>query len=144
MVFDKKAYGRVYMRGWRQRNLEKSRASSRNHYARHKDEINAKSKTKRTPESTKAMNLKSKYGLTTEEFKAMYDKQKGKCAICGKPFVISLIPTAEGRPPTVDHNHSTNRIRGLLCSDCNTLLGYAHDDPRILKLAIEYLQAIAE
>jgi len=55
-------------------------------------------------------------------------KQGGLCAICGKSCKLN-----------VDHCHETNKIRGLLCFNCNLLLGHAKDNISILSNAIEYL-----
>ena len=44
-----------------------------------------------------------------------------------------------GRRLAVDHNHTTGKVRGLLCSNCNTLLGKAKDNVNILQAAIDYL-----
>ncbi len=53
------------------------------------------------------------------------------CAICRTD--------TPGRQWFVDHCHTVNRVRGILCGHCNSVLGYAKDDPAILKSAIKYL-----
>lgn len=70
-------------------------------------------------------NLKRLYGITLDQFEAMASDQAGVCAICGRP------PTASsGRarhPPRlqVDHCHTTGKIRGLLCHNCNAMIANA-------------------
>ena len=73
--------------------------------------------------------LKTRYGLTTEEFSAMVLGQDNKCKICGD----------EMSPPQVDHNHSTGEVRSLLCLPCNTSLGLLREDPQILRNMISYI-----
>src|SRR5688572_1964204 len=68
------------------------------------------------PEKKAMYVLKSqvkKFGLTAEDFWAMLERQNGKCAICNGD------PNGQGRLH-IDHDHETNRVRGLLCSRCNT------------------------
>jgi hypothetical protein len=77
----------------------------------------------------KLSNLKLNYGITVEEYNQKFMKQRGLCNICGK--VKSLC---------VDHNHTTQKVRDLLCSSCNKLLGYAYEDPEILLSATKYLE----
>ena len=73
-----------------------------------------------------------KYGITYAEYNLMLRKQHYKCKICKIP---------EGKKAlSVDHNHITGKVRGLLCNNCNSLLGYAKDNPIILQLAIDYLE----
>ena len=62
----------------------------------------------------------------------MFEKQNNKCAICGQEF-------SDSNKAFVDHCHKTNRIRGLLCTKCNSLLGMANDNIEILQNAIKYL-----
>ncbi len=86
-----------------------------------------------TPEESREYRLRRIYGLSTEEYNAMYVKQEGKCAIC-----------ACSRPRLhVDHDHITGKVRGLLCNSCNTLLGVSYDSISILKCAVEYIKAAA-
>jgi hypothetical protein len=78
-------------------------------------------------------NLKLKYGITIEEYDNMYVKQNGKCAICGISETEFKIKFA------VDHDHKTKLVRGLLCKNCNFILGHANDNITILQNAINYL-----
>lgn len=81
--------------------------------------------------NARASRLKNWYGLTHTDYDCMVRSQNGKCAIC------QLVPESKLR---VDHDHSTNLIRGLLCHHCNLVLGHAKDNPRTLKAAITYLE----
>ena len=75
-----------------------------------------------------------KYGITVQDFDLMFLEQKGKCKIC------SCSLEYDGRSTHVDHCHTTNLVRGLLCQHCNVLLGMAKDNQLILASAIEYLK----
>ena len=76
---------------------------------------------------------KSKYGLNENDYTHMFDVQNNRCAICDSEFTENL-------KGFVDHCHKTNKIRGLLCTKCNSLLGMANDNIEILLKAIEYLK----
>lgn len=80
-----------------------------------------------------------KYKITVEEYKELFEKQKGCCAICLQPGVFRLYTGTKGLG--IDHCHVTGRVRGLLCRQCNVLLGYARDNPEILQRAAKYLLA---
>lgn len=73
------------------------------------------------------------YGITPEEFESMKLAQGNKCAICGS--------ADWGRPsPSIDHDHETGKVRGLLCNRCNRTLGLAEDSiPLLIKMA-KYLR----
>lgn len=77
-------------------------------------------------------DLRRNYGIEVEEYDAMLVAQNGVCAICEQPCV-------SGRRLAVDHDHRTNRVRGLLCSRCNQGLGLFGDDPERMRAAIAYL-----
>ncbi len=81
----------------------------------------------------KKVYLKWKYGLTESDFINMWNKQNGKCAICKSAFDVKKVSCH------VDHNHSTEKIRGLLCRECNVMLGLCKDNPDILRSAFKYL-----
>lgn len=78
-------------------------------------------------------HLKRRFGMTPEQYDAMLVEQGGGCAICRRPprSDISL---------HVDHDHSTGRIRGILCFRCNNSLGDLEDDPMLLRAALRYLE----
>jgi hypothetical protein len=76
-----------------------------------------------------------KYGISSEDYADMNERQQGKCAICGK------LPGDRNHHTRldVDHDHKTKRVRGLLCNSCNKALGLLYDDPKLLASAILYL-----
>jgi hypothetical protein len=82
---------------------------------------------------TRAYELKTSYGLSIEDYDKLFDLQLGKCKICGN--------VGERYKLNVDHDHTTGKVRGLLCKPCNLGLGYAKDNVCILKSMINYLQA---
>lgn len=81
--------------------------------------------------------LKRKYGITSEEYENLEKAQNGVCAICGKPQNVKY-----GRSPflCVDHDHTTGKIRGLLCYPCNLVVGNCLEDSRILEKTMIYLK----
>lgn len=85
-------------------------------------------------EYTRTTFLWQKYGMTPEDYEILRDKQKGVCAIC------KLLPG--NKRLHVDHCHETGRVRGLLCSGCNTGLGSLGDSADNLLSAIAYLAAV--
>lgn len=79
-------------------------------------------------------HLKATYGITRKEYLEMFIKQGGCCKICGTHQLELTKRLA------VDHCHSTNKIRGLLCQPCNLMLGGSKDNIDTLKNAITYLE----
>ena len=78
-----------------------------------------------------------RYGITPDQFDAMLSSQGGRCAICRKQ------PRGDWRNNKflhVDHNHTTGRVRGLLCPECNTSIGKMNDSPEQLRRAAAYLE----
>lgn len=72
-----------------------------------------------------------KHGATLEDYITKFEQQNGCCAICRQHVI--------GRTMDIDHDHSTNKFRGLLCRNCNLGLGYFHDNPDHLNSAIQYI-----
>jgi hypothetical protein len=83
--------------------------------------------------ANKDYNLRQNYGITLADFEAMLASQDGRCAICLGFFPSEFETHA-------DHDHSTGRVRGLLCNSCNNGLGRFRDDPDILRRAAAYLE----
>lgn len=78
-------------------------------------------------------NLKRMFGMSIEEYDKKLAQQNGVCAICGGTCV-------SGKRLAVDHNHTTGKIRDLLCGNCNGGLGKFKENPDIMLKAIEYLR----
>lgn len=72
------------------------------------------------------------YGLLKGEYALLYAFQGGKCALCRRA-------TGASRKLSVDHDHATGKVRGLLCRPCNTLLGHARDKISFFRRCIRYL-----
>lgn len=72
------------------------------------------------------------YGLTQKQVEQMFVSQKGKCAICDTLFKDKEVFH-------IDHNHSTKKIRQLLCPNCNKGLGFFKENKDALLKAIDYL-----
>lgn len=85
-------------------------------------------------EGYRRQGLKKSHGITIEEYDSMSEGQDNRCAICHTD-----IPGGRGRFH-VDHNHTTRRIRGLLCSNCNLGIGHLQDSEIILESALAYLK----
>lgn len=86
--------------------------------------------------SRKNRSLIQNYGITLEDYNRMFIEQNGCCKICGKhqqDLKASL---------HVDHNHTTGKVRGLLCHHCNVGLGNFEDDITLLSKAIAYLEEV--
>lgn len=75
------------------------------------------------------------YSITEEEVQEMMNNQKGCCKICNE----SLSYHNSSTHYSIDHNHITGEVRGLLCCSCNSGLGFLKDSPAILKKALDYL-----
>jgi hypothetical protein len=92
---------------------------------------------KANPEKALNQSLRDRFGITLDEYKAKLLQQRGVCAICGHPETAAFRDKI--KMLSVDHNHKTGQIRGLLCDQCNRALGAAKEDPHILDSAIRYL-----
>jgi hypothetical protein len=95
--------------------------------------------TNREPEIRKS--LKRKYGITLENFKAMYAAQNGLCAICKVPLPDLLASGRERKRVHVDHCHESKVVRGLLCNVCNLGIGLFRNSPLNLFAAANYLSS---
>jgi hypothetical protein len=93
-----------------------------------------KENPERTAERQRKYRLRREFGLTPEEYDAMFKAQGGVCAVCEQPQLGDIKNLA------VDHNHETGEVRGLLCNRCNPALAIL-DDPAWLAAALAYVEA---
>jgi len=122
-----------------------NKASQKKYYEANKEKILAQRKEKyrkdrekgtkkarcRDPKKIREYALRTKYRIDAFEYNKVLEEQGGFCAICGG--------SNNGKTLAVDHDHETNQVRGLLCAQCNTVLGLIHDDPVIASRIIFYL-----
>lgn len=101
-----------------------------------KECLRAKQKAyrKNNPEKAKEIGLKSSFGMTLTEYNMRFNAQNGCCAIC------EMHQSKLSRTLSVDHNHNTGEIRGLLCNTCNSGIGLLKEDIKIFRKAIKYLR----
>ena len=97
---------------------------------------NSKNK-QRKAETARWWSKKNKYGITKDDYISLLTKQQGCCAICNSKSEDNMHGHLY-----VDHCHKTGVVRGLLCYDCNTLLGMSKDSPEVLLSAINYLKEV--
>lgn len=83
--------------------------------------------------------LKRFFNITLDEYNSILQKQNMVCAICKQPET-SKYKTGTVKKLSVDHDHNTGKIRGLLCNKCNRGLGYFKDNIDIFKNIILYLE----
>ena len=81
--------------------------------------------------------LRNQYNLSQEELMSMYHSQNKKCKICGNTYE----DISKHGGLYIDHCHATGKVRGLLCRNCNNLLGVSKDNIVILQEAINYLKS---
>ena len=83
---------------------------------------------KRVRPMKNAQQQAGRYGLTVGDVDRMKEEAGHRCQICGGT-----------KPLCVDHDHTTGKVRGVLCSECNLGLGKFDDDPALLILALTYM-----
>ncbi len=137
-------------RKYREKNREKVLKEKREYWGKNKDWVNKKrlnakrgepndddggigARKKERDLKWKAMAAnKVKHGKTKAERDAIWESQGSACKICRKK--------KPDQTEHVDHDHYDGKFRGLLCRECNLLLGYAQDKPSILLSAAKYLE----
>ncbi|HXZ03838.1 MAG TPA: endonuclease domain-containing protein [Ktedonobacteraceae bacterium] len=85
------------------------------------------------PEVNRAYKLRKNYGISLEQYQAMFEEQNGCCAACH-------LPPEEGRMLVIDHNHDTGEVRGLLHNNCNVIVGMTREDSSLLFHLAEYME----
>lgn len=85
-----------------------------------------------------------RYSITLEQYNDLLREQDNKCAICRSLIISAIDPLYTGGKPSnlvnIDHDHKTNRVRGLLCNACNLGIGKLQDNPNIIKEAARYVR----
>jgi hypothetical protein len=88
---------------------------------------------KQRREAAHGRSIYERYGLTKEQYEALYKAQGGVCYICRRA-------TGRRKKLAVDHDHASGFVRGLLCSPCNGMLAHARDNVEMFHRAASYLE----
>ena len=144
-MYNKKEYDKKYRLNNKEKIKELAKKYNREHGDR-KKQYNLKHKEERKKQrqeyrfknkeklrkEKKKYRLEKKYKLTVAQYEHMLITQNNKCSICNSDM--------DGyRNCCVDHNHKTNKVRELLCHNCNKMLGFARDNAVTLLKAVNYL-----
>lgn len=98
-------------------------------------ELHQRANWERRQHTTRVRNLKNFYGITVEQYEELLEKQNHRCVICSRhadEFKIRL---------SIDHNHGTGEIRGLLCTYCNHRVIGRHKDGDLLRRMADYVDS---
>ena len=127
------------MKDWAIRNPEKVRANQSRWVKAHPEvarasaRVRAKRWNMKNPLKAKDMRLRHKYNVSLAEYNEILARQNNSCAICETPFTNPL-------HRHMDHNHTTNIPRGILCNFCNHALGNLRESVDLFYRAISYLE----
>lgn len=122
---------RAYQKRWRVKNPDQYIAAIKEWREKNPDRVRTHKRT---------AHLKQ-YNLTQPEYEAMLKKQGGVCAICKQPPATKRTGAGWRNRLAIDHDHTTGKIRGLLCDLCNQGLGCLGDSLDGLQRAITYLES---
>lgn len=120
---------------WKAKNIDKVRTTHKLYAKKNKKRIagNHKKWRMKNPDKLRKNKLWARYHITSEQYMAIFDRQKGCCAICNIHY--SKLKS----PLYVDHNHKNKIVRGLLCNKCNFAIGLLNESKILFNNALNYL-----
>lgn len=120
---------------------EQRKAQNKKFYKNNKKQLNLKHKEYNTSHKIQKRNrdLKRLYGITLEQYNEMLKNQNNVCAICGEKEKSVDSRTMKLFSLAVDHDHKTGKVRKLLCSVCNKILGLANDNTSLIEKIKQYI-----
>lgn len=119
-----------YMKEWNKNNRARATATHAAYVIKNRDKVRA---------GRVSRDLRVMYGITIEDYNKMFIDQGGCCAICRRPEVIVDKRTDRMRRLSVDHDHETGIVRGLLCHACNVCLGFVEESTDVIDRVRLYL-----
>lgn len=122
------------------KNKERLKAYGKAHYLKNRDSrLKYANEYRRAKPEVKRKSVLSKYGITPEEYERLFLAQGGVCAVCFEKETAKRNGVV--RRLAVDHDHTTGKVRGLLCSWCNLAIGYLRDDALRAHSVMVYLES---
>lgn len=129
---------KVRMKENRAQNLDRDKKRSRDWYWDNRElSIERVKRNSAIPENKlkkRGQTLKYNYGISLDDYEEMFISQNGRCAIC------EIHQDDLSYRLHVDHNHTTGKVRKLLCSKCNMAIGLLDENPKLIARALEYIQ----
>lgn len=124
---------KIYITKWKKENKDKIREKSRIWRGKNLKHLSTLARIRYNKNPQKELDRRrfKKYGITGEEFRTIIEKQGIRCPICEKGI---------GKNLSVDHDHITGKIRGIICNKCNLAIGNAEDSPDRLRKMANYLE----
>lgn len=130
-----KRKSQTYRQGLNSKQKSIKRAQKYEYYLLNKEKCHIRSQqwAKKHPNRCYEYYLKRHYNINYAEYLKLFRQQQGKCAICGRKRTLK-------RRLDVDHCHTKNKVRGLLCRQCNTALGLIDEDIKVARKLCRYLE----
>jgi len=137
------------VRARRAANPEHARGLARARYAANREKINARNKEIRDKSKDRDGELRRRHGMRRDEWDAMWEAQQGCCYLCGDELRMEG-PNGNSKA-VMDHRHDCCGRkkscpacrRGIACTRCNIIIGYARDDPeRLRRIAVNLEEAM--
>jgi hypothetical protein len=125
-------------RRWQKANPEKKRKYALRYYRTHREKVREYSRRYQATHPEQSLHYLAAYGLTVAGYVTMLAAQNGACAICHQPEKTTH--NGKGIRLSVDHDHETGRVRGLLCAKCNLGIGRLGESVERLRQAVDYLE----
>jgi hypothetical protein len=144
-----KEFQKIRSKRWREKHPDRVKRINAEQHKKHRKKILARKKNqyrqdpekarerslkwqKNNPEKVRAKRIRDSWGMSLQEYDALIDQAGTTCPICKKSFGEN--------PPCLDHDHSTGKIRGIICRVCNSGIGFFHENINVLLNAVEYLR----
>ena len=126
---------RIAAAEWAKNNPERRKAYATEYVKKNAARIKARRAAyhQKNKEATREALLRKLYGISGADKKRLLQSQGDRCAVC-----LTDTPTKNGW--VVDHDHTTGKVRGILCSPCNSGIGQLRDDVDIVARAVAYLK----
>lgn len=112
---------------------------TRDNYRKHYHLIE-KQKYLDNPIKAREDHIKRKYGISPEEYNKLAEFQQYRCAVCHQPETKINKKTGKLHSLSIDHCHTTGKVRGLLCDNCNRAEGFLKSDPELIRKLADYLE----
>jgi hypothetical protein len=119
-----------YMKEWHRKNRARATATHAAYVAKNKDRVRS---------GRVSRDLRVMYGITIDDYNKIFVDQGGCCAICKRPESVTDYRTGNIKRLSVDHDHETGIVRGLLCHACNVCLGFVEESTDIIDRVRLYL-----